>query len=131
MLGFQYLFRTERNQVIKEREIISAEKSKFAQERKHQYEELKADQQRWQENKEKVESLYEEPSEIIDLNIGGTHLLTTSRSTLCSVKDSSLAAMFSGRHRLSKHKDRVFIDRDGDAFCAMLSFLRTGKVPMF
>ena len=131
MLGFQYLFRTERNQVIKEREIISAEKSKFAQERKHQYEELKADQQRWQENKEKVESLYEEPSEIIDLNIGGTHLNTTSRSTLCSVKDSSLAAMFSGRHRLSKHKDRVFIDRDGDAFCAMLSFLRTGKVPMF
>ena len=29
------------------------------------------------------------------------------------------------------HKDRVFIDRDGEAFCAMLSFLRTGKVPMF
>lgn len=39
--------------------------------------------------------------------------------------------MFSGRHRLSMHKDRVFIDRDGDAFTAMLSFLRTGKVPMF
>ncbi len=75
--------------------------------------------------------MFEEPSEIIDLNIGGTHLITTARSTLTQVKDSSLAAMFSGRHRLSKHNDRVFIDRDGDAFCAMLSFLRTGKVPMF
>ena len=75
--------------------------------------------------------MYEEPSEIIDLNIGGTHMITTSRSTLMQVKDSSLEAMFSGRHRLSMHKDRVFIDRDGDAFTAMLSFLRTGKVPMF
>ena len=131
MLGFQYLFRTERNQLKRDREVMNAEKSKFAQERKHQYEELKADQQRWQENKEKVDKMYQDSSDIIDLNIGGTHLITTSRSTLCSVTDSSLAAMFSGRHRLTMHKDRVFIDRDGDAFCAMLSFLRTGKVPIF
>ena len=58
MLGFQYLFRTERGQLKREREVISAEKSKFAQERKHQYEELKADQQRWQENKDKVDKLF-------------------------------------------------------------------------
>jgi hypothetical protein len=70
-------------------------------------------------------------AEIIDLNIGGTHLITTTRATLCSVADSTLATMFSGRHKLTMHKDRVFIDRDGDAFCAMLSFLRTGKVPIF
>lgn len=75
--------------------------------------------------------MYVDDGGIIDLNIGGTHLITTSKATLCQVKDSSLAAMFSGRHKLSMHKDRVFIDRDGDAFCAMLSFLRTGKVPMF
>ena len=35
MLGFQYLFRTERNQLKTERDVIGAEKSKFAQERKH------------------------------------------------------------------------------------------------
>jgi len=69
--------------------------------------------------------------DIIDLNIGGTHKITTSRKTLTSVKDSSLAAMFSGRYPLTKHNGRVFIDRDGDAFCTMLSFLRTGRVPMF
>ena len=43
MLGFQYLFRTERNQLKQERDVLGKEKSKFAQERKHQYEELKAD----------------------------------------------------------------------------------------
>jgi len=71
------------------------------------------------------------PGEVIDLNIGGTHMITTSRQTLCQVKDSSLEAMFSGRHNVTTHNGRVFIDRDGEAFCAMLSFLRTGKVPMF
>lgn len=69
--------------------------------------------------------------DIIDLNIGGTHKITTSKQTLTSVKDSSLAAMFSGRYPVSKHNGRVFIDRDGEAFCLMLSFLRTGKVPLF
>ena len=69
--------------------------------------------------------------DIVDLNIGGTHLLTTTKSTLTSVKDSSLAAMFSGRHKLTMHNGRVFIDRDGDAFTCLISFLRTGRVPLF
>ena len=43
MLGFQYLFKTERENLLNERGSLKEEKSKFAQERKHQYEELKAD----------------------------------------------------------------------------------------
>ena len=58
-------------------------------------------------------------------------MITTTRNTLVSVKDSSLAAMFSGRHKLTRHNGRVFIDRDGEAFTSLLSFLRTGKVPLF
>ena len=74
----------------------------------------------------------EDGAEIIDLNIGGTHMISTSRNTLTqNAKESSLAAMFSGRHTLNMHNGRVFIDRDGEAFCAMLSFLRTGKIPIF
>jgi hypothetical protein len=46
-------------------------------------------------------------------------------------KDSTLAAMFSGRHRLSMHNGRVFIDRDGETFCQVISYLRTGKIPIF
>jgi hypothetical protein len=131
MIGFKYLFNAEKAMLKQERDHLTTEKTKFAQERKHQYEELKADKQRWQENKDKVEKLFNRQEDIVDLNIGGTHKVTTSRRTLTSVKDSSLAAMFSGRYPLTKHNGRVFIDRDGEAFCSMLSFLRTGRVPLF
>jgi hypothetical protein len=39
--------------------------------------------------------------------------------------------MFSGRHSLSMHNGRVFIDRDGEIFCQVISYLRTGKIPIF
>jgi hypothetical protein len=66
--------------------------------------------------KRKVDSMYSPPEDIIDLDIGGTHKMTTLRSTLCSAPDSSLAMMFSGRHKLNTHKGRVFIDREGETF---------------
>ena len=58
-------------------------------------------------------------------------MITTTRATLTTVKDSSLAAMFSGRFKLTMHNGRIFVDRDGEAFASMLSFLRTKKVPIF
>lgn len=39
--------------------------------------------------------------------------------------------MFSGRHYLNKHKGRVFIDRDGDPFISVITYLRSGKIPVF
>ena len=49
----------------------------------------------------------------IRLNVGGKRI-ETSRGTLCSVEDSMLAAMFSGRHTLTPDEDgSYFIDRDG------------------
>lgn len=42
-----------------------------------------------------------------------------------------MAAMFSGRFKLNMHNGKVFIDRDGEAFANMLSFLRTKKIPIF
>lgn len=32
---------------------------------------------------------------------------------------------------LNKHKGRVFIDRDGDSFMSIITYLRTGKIPIF
>jgi len=64
--------------------------------------------------------MYQTENNIIDLDIGGTHKVTTTRATLCTYKDSTLAAMFSGRHQMSMHNGRVFIDRDGETFCSVI-----------
>ena len=63
--------------------------------------------------------------EIVELNVGGRCYATT-RSTLCKHSDSMLAKMFSG-DMIPAQQDRngrYFIDRDGDLFQFILSFLR-------
>jgi len=69
--------------------------------------------------------------DIIELDVGGTHQITTSKNTLLKFEGSTLAAMFSGRHNLPKHKGRIFIDRDGHAFNQVVNYLRSGQKPIF
>lgn len=117
MIYFQYFIKSERNSLKEEKLNITQEKLEFLKEKKQQYEELNSEKRRWEENKTKIEELYQPIENIIDLDIGGTHKITTTKSTLCMAKESTLAAMFSGRHKLSMHNGRVFIDRDGETFC--------------
>lgn len=64
---------------------------------------------------------------IVRLSVGGVHF-ETSMDTLCSDPNSMLAAMFSGRHNVSKDEDgRYFIDRDGTHFRFILNYLRDGN----
>jgi len=64
---------------------------------------------------------------IVRLSVGGVHF-TTSIDTLLSDSNSMLAAMFSGRHHVSKDEEgRYFIDRDGTHFRYILNFLRDGN----
>ncbi|EGG22170.1 hypothetical protein DFA_04288 [Cavenderia fasciculata] len=66
-------------------------------------------------------------SDIVNLNVGGRKYSTTKR-TLTIYGDSFLGAMFSGNFQLTfDQKGRVFIDRDGDLFQFILSFLRSGS----
>jgi len=78
-----------------------------------------------------IKNMYSAPEDIIDLDIGGTHKITTTKRTLMKFQDSVLEAMFSGRHNLAKHNGRIFIDRDGQAFSNMINYLRTGQKPAF
>jgi len=57
--------------------------------------------------------------------------MSVAKLTLTKVKDSALAAMFSGRHLLTKTKDgNFFIDRDPDVFSLLVSYLRNGcRIP--
>ncbi len=46
---------------------------------------LEKEKEVWKENLKIVESLKYKESDILDLDIGGTHKITTSRSTLTKV----------------------------------------------
>lgn len=63
--------------------------------------------------------------EVVDLNVGA-RIFATTRSTLCKHSGSMLAAMFSGDMQLGQqdNQGRFFIDRDGDRFATILSYLR-------
>ena len=70
------------------------------------------------------------PSDVLQLNIGGTHC-TVSRRTLCQFEPSLLAAKFSGRWDDSVEKDadgRFFIDQPSELFMPLVDFLRAKAI---
>ena len=71
-----------------------------------------------------MQQLHNIQENVITLNVGG-QIYTTSKSTLCSQKESMLAAMFSGHHKLEKMENgSYFIDADGKHFGIILNYLR-------
>ncbi len=69
-------------------------------------------------------------SPIVRLNVGG-HRFETTRETLLSVPDSYFTALLS--ERIPSVKDgegAYFIDRDGQFFAPLLTFLRTGELSL-
>lgn len=79
--------------------------------------------------KKKVTDLLRTSVNVIELDVGGARF-KTSMSTLTSVPDSMLGAMFSGRFELNRQADgSVFIDRDGRLFVHVLNWLRDRSLP--
>jgi hypothetical protein len=65
---------------------------------------------------------------IIRLNIGGFRYETTY-DTLCSIKDTYFTGLLSGRiPSLKDEKGSYFIDRDGQFFAPILTFLRSRRI---
>ena len=71
-----------------------------------------------------MKEINEIQKDMISLNIGGNYY-STSKSTLCSQRNSMLAATFSGYHKITKSEDgSYFIDADGKHFDIILNHLR-------
>lgn len=66
-------------------------------------------------------------SEVVALNVGGTHHLMTERDVLTLCKGSILEKMFNGMHDLKKVNDEVFLDRDGRTFLHLVNYLRNDR----
>ena len=118
----------EKNKIKTKRDIIQKARNDFNQFKKIELEKLEL-------KKKELKNLFQlknnkKENDILDLNIGGTHQITTSRNTLIKYKNSALATLFSGEKELPKYNGKIFIDRDGESFINLINFLRTGKFPV-
>lgn len=87
---------------------------------------LAREKQNIQMEMSRMGDLHKINSNIVELNVGGTHF-STALATLCCFPGSFIEAMFSGRHPRDKdHSGRFFIDRSPVTFEYVLNFLRTG-----
>lgn len=68
-------------------------------------------------------------SEPVVLEVGN-HIYKTTASTLKKIPNSYFSAMMSGNYPLLRQADgSFFIDRDGQHFGSILSFMRSGYLP--
>ena len=98
-----------------------------------QREEILAEKIAWEKDQEKIQKASKKGSEIVDLNVGGTHELKTTVDILTSDKGSNLCKMFSGKHEHKIVDGKVFLDRDGDTFKMVINYLRNDQelIPEF
>jgi len=107
----------------KDKEILEEDKAKFQ-------EEINCTRKILEEEKKKMESVYQFQGSKIKLDVGGFHF-TTSKSTLTNLSNTMLSSMFSGRFSLKTDEDgSYFIDRDGTHFRYILNFLRDGTIQL-
>mmetsp|Transcript_5216 Transcript_5216/g.6161 ORF Transcript_5216/g.6161 Transcript_5216/m.6161 type:complete len:408 (+) Transcript_5216:68-1291(+) len=130
MANFISTISLERQQISEVKKEFKMHKLEFEKRKKQEWERIHMEKEICKENKKRIKKLLKDSEDIIDLDIGGTHHVTTTRATLCRFKNSTLASMFSGRHALRYNKERVFMDRDGEPFCKLISYLRSGKLPI-
>lgn len=74
-----------RNNIKNEKLNITKSKQKFLEFKNVETVKLDKEKELWRENLKIVEGLKCKESDILDLDIGGTHKITTTRSTLSKV----------------------------------------------
>ena len=111
----------------KQEEILRKERDSAMLKVKKKAKVLEEEKRDWEIEKTRVKAT-KTFEKIVTLNVGGSRY-TTTLSTLTKYPDSMLGAMFSGRHALVQQEDgSYFIDRDGEAFSHVLSYLRDSNI---
>lgn len=81
----------------------------------------------WEKDRQMIKDMVNLDSEVVALNVGGTHHMMTERDILRQVPGSTLEKMFNGMHDLKKIDDKVFLDRDGRTFQYLVNYLRNDR----
>ena len=110
-----------------EEEELKKRKDRIGEEEEVSRKKIEEEKREWDVEKKRVQAI-KTFEKVIYLNVGGSRY-TTALSTLTKYPDSMLGAMFSGRHALVQQEDgSYFIDRDGEVFSHVLSYLRDSNI---
>lgn len=118
----------EFNQAIQENhEVISSQYEATQRKLKSKLDRILEEKRQWEDEKRLLKAKNGFDSDILQLNVGGTHRLMVSTKVLQSVTGSQLQKMFAGMHELKKVDDCVFLDRDGATFQTLINYLRNDR----
>eukprot|EP00386_Alphamonas_edax_P006886 GDKI01022315.1.p1 GENE.GDKI01022315.1~~GDKI01022315.1.p1 ORF type:complete len:438 (-),score=98.60 GDKI01022315.1:172-1485(-) len=115
-----------KEEMEKEREKVGEEERQMRAEIERERRVVLEEQAVWEREKANIYKMKGNQTDIIQLNVGG-RIFTTTRGTLCTVKDTLLDSMFSGRWEDSFQRDAtgaVFLDLNPDLFSLLLDHLR-------
>ena len=88
---------------------------------------INEERQIWEDEKDFIKTMIKGDSDVVALNVGGTHHMMTERDVLRHVPGSILDTMFNGLHELKKIDEEVFLDRDGKTFQHLVNYLRNER----
>lgn len=91
--SFVHTISQERQVILTGKKSLQKAIKQFEQKRQ-EFDTIQMEKEICRENKKRILKLQKDSDDIIDLDIGGTHHITTTRSTLCKFRNSVLAAMF-------------------------------------
>jgi hypothetical protein len=93
---------------------------------------LKRQRDALDQEKESMNTLALDCSEIVTINVGGEVILQTTRDTIChAAPGSRFAALFSGRwedHVVKDAHGRIFLDHDPELIRLIVNFLRIKRI---
>ena len=116
-----------RNQLIINHDFLNRYYLDMQRDLNEKYLAIQKERDAWEKEKDEIKGMINLDSEVVSLNVGGTHHLKTERDVLRLCKGSTLEKMFNGMHDLKKIDDAVFLDRDGKTFQYLVNYLRNDR----
>ena len=108
-----------RNKIKIEKDNLNREINQFLDFRDQEITKLDKEKLKYEKNIELSNNILNK-TDIIDLDIGGSYKITTTKQTLQKYPNSLLSLLFGDTSKLQIHNNRIFIDRDGLSFMNLL-----------
>lgn len=97
-----YEYENVRDQLVANHEFLKRNYDEMTSKLLQKQQQIQAERDQFEKDKKDIADLVKLDSEVIPINVGGTHHMMTERDVLRLVPGSTLEKMFSGLHELKK-----------------------------